>query len=86
MIITIVSGEKKKLADLVYHRQPVSNLTFKGPFMQTPVNLVITCISSGQFNREQSNVTFIQICFGITHGRVLNGELYAQRLRKLIYL
>ena len=28
----------------------------------------------------------IQICPGITSGRVLNGELYAQRLQKLIYL
>ena len=28
----------------------------------------------------------IQICSGITNGRVLNGELYAQRLQKLIYL
>ena len=26
-----------------------------------------------------------QICSGITCGRVLNGELYAQRLQKLIY-
>ena len=28
----------------------------------------------------------IQICSGITHGRMFNGELYAQRLQKLIYL
>ena len=28
----------------------------------------------------------IQICSGITHGRVFNGEHYAQRLQKLIYL
>ena len=28
----------------------------------------------------------IQICSGITSGRVFNGELYAQRLQKLIYL
>ena len=30
----------------------------------------------------------IYMCSGITHGRVLNGELYtdAQRLQKLIYL
>ena len=28
----------------------------------------------------------IQICSEITRGRVLNGELYAQRLQKLIYL
>ena len=26
----------------------------------------------------------IQICSGITSGRMLNGELYAQRLQKLI--
>ena len=28
----------------------------------------------------------IQICSGITNGRVLNEELYAERLQKLIYL
>ena len=28
----------------------------------------------------------IQVCSGITSGRVLNGELYAQILHKLIYL
>ena len=28
----------------------------------------------------------IQVCSGITSGRVLNGELYAQILQKLIYL
>ena len=28
----------------------------------------------------------IQVCSGITHGRVLIGKLYAQRLQKLIYL
>ena len=28
----------------------------------------------------------IQLCSGITHGRVLNGELYAQVFQKLIYL
>ena len=28
----------------------------------------------------------IQICSGITSGRVFSGELYAQRLQKLIYL
>ena len=28
----------------------------------------------------------IQICSGITSGRVLNGQLYAQRLQKLVYL
>ena len=32
------------------------------------------------------NIYIIQICSGIIHGRVLNGELYAQRLQKLIYL
>ena len=26
------------------------------------------------------------MCSGITRGRMLNGELYAQRLQKLIYL
>ena len=28
----------------------------------------------------------IKICSGITNGRVINGELYAQRLQKFIYL
>ena len=28
----------------------------------------------------------MQMCSGITRGRVLNGELYAQRFQKLIYL
>ena len=28
----------------------------------------------------------IQVCSGITSGRVFNGELYAQILQKLIYL
>ena len=30
--------------------------------------------------------TIIQICSGITRGRELSGELYAQSLQKLIYL
>ena len=33
-----------------------------------------------------SVIHIIQRCSGITRGRVLNGELYAQRLQKLIYL
>ena len=28
----------------------------------------------------------IQMCSGITHGRLLKGELYAQKFQKLIYL
>ena len=28
----------------------------------------------------------IPVCSGITRGRVINGELYAKRLQKLIYL
>ena len=28
----------------------------------------------------------IQLCSGIMHGRVLNGELYAHKLQKLIYV
>ena len=32
------------------------------------------------------NIDVSQICCGITYGRVLNGELYAPRLQKLIYL
>ena len=35
---------------------------------------------------DKTSTCIIQICSGITHGRVLNGELYAQRLQKLIYL
>ena len=31
-------------------------------------------------------ILVIQICSGITGGRVLSGELYAQRFQKLIYL
>ena len=31
-------------------------------------------------------ILMIQISSGITSGRVLNGELYAQRLQKLTYL
>ena len=30
--------------------------------------------------------SIIQICSGITRGRVLNGELHALRLQKLVYL
>ena len=41
--------------------------------------------------RKRSNLYntwwhIIQMCSGITCGRVLNGELYAQRFQKLIYL
>ena len=28
----------------------------------------------------------IQMCFGITHGRVLNGEFYVQKFQNLTYL
>ena len=43
------------------------------------------------FGKDCSTHTYtlrhiIQIYFGITRGRVLNGELYTQRLHKLIYL
>ena len=43
------------------------------------------------FGKDCSTHTYtprhiIQIYSGITRGRVLNGELYAQRLHKLIYL
>ena len=37
-------------------------------------------------HKISTSTCIIQICSGITHGRVLNGELYAQRLQKLIYL
>ena len=33
-----------------------------------------------------SKYHIIQLCSGITPGTVLSGELYAQRLQKLIYL
>ena len=31
-------------------------------------------------------LSMTQTCSGITSGRVLSGELYAQRLQKLVYL
>ena len=37
-------------------------------------------------NITYSSIYIIQICSGITRGKVLNGELYTQRLQKLIYL
>ena len=44
----------------------------------------------GMLTRKQTLLSMdnyiIQICSGITLGRVLNGELYAQGLQKLIYL
>ena len=36
--------------------------------------------------KKKPTIHVIQICSGITCGRVLNGELYTQRLQKLIYL
>ena len=33
-----------------------------------------------------TGICIIQLCSGIISGRVLNGELYAQRLQKLISL
>ena len=44
--------------------------------------IVMFCV---YFNYEMVNY-ICQICSGITRGRLLNGELYAQRLQKLIYL
>ena len=42
---------------------------------------------NGQKNRCENIIyNIILICSGITRGRMLNGELYAQRLQKLIYL
>ena len=38
-----------------------------------------------RWDADVNNYT-IQIFSGISRGRVLNGELYAQRLQKLIYL
>ena len=38
-------------------------------------------------NKEETLINnIVQIYVGITPGRVLNGECYAQRLHKLIYL
>ena len=37
-------------------------------------------------NHHKQILYVIQICSEITRGKVLNGELYAQRLQKLIYL
>ena len=31
-------------------------------------------------------LAYSQLCYGIMHGKVLSGELYAQRCQKLIYL
>ena len=35
---------------------------------------------------DDTDYIIIQMCSGITRGRVLSGELYAQRFQKLIYL
>ena len=40
----------------------------------------------GELCNDVRDNFIIQICSGITRGRVLNGEHYAQRLQKLIYL
>ena len=32
------------------------------------------------------NLQFKEACFGITHGGVLSGKLFAQRFQKLVYL
>ena len=45
----------------------------------TSVSGLIDLVYSFQYH-------IIQNCSGITHGRVLNRHLYAQRLQKLIYL
>ena len=41
---------------------------------------------SEAFNILVICIPIIQIYSGITHGKVLNGELYIQRLQKLIFL
>ena len=46
----------------------------------------ITCLISFVNINVGISDYMIQICSGITSGRVLNGELYAQRIQKLIYM
>ena len=46
----------------------------------------IVLMSESYLNQKYNSfVHIIQICSGITCGRVLNGEFYAQRLQKLDY-
>ena len=48
---------------------------------------IVLRVNFGSFITVFGDSSFIiQIYPGITSGRVLNGELYAQRLQKLMYL
>ena len=51
-----------------------------------PEVLLYSMLYSAQQDCKYRHLHLMQICCGITCGRVLNGELYAQRLQKLIYL
>ena len=44
----------------------------------------LSCSVTNKICLNQEHI--IQIYFGITHGRVLSGELYTQRLQKSVYL
>ena len=69
-----------------------STLLFHGHFHTNGICMGTWCIllpcGSKDFVCNQFNtlLSIIQICSGITCGRVFNGELYAQKLQKLIYL
>ena len=48
----------------------------------------MTKINTFSLSKYMQSLMFhiIEMCSGITHGRVLNDELYAQRFQKLIYV
>ena len=46
----------------------------------------VICLKLQDSHNYGRKTDIIQLCSGITHGRLLNGELYAQRFQKLIYL
>ena len=52
----------------------------------TKITRLITRIAEFCFMNSRTYKYIIQICSGITRDRVLNGELYSQRLQKLVYL
>ena len=53
------------------------------PYTDTKCVMGSHILHSAQQNRTIICIT--RICSGITSGRMLDGELYAQRLQKLIY-
>ena len=52
--------------------------------------MLIQYLAEALFHKDYTSIHnlnyIIQICSGITRGRVLNGEPYAQRLQKLFYM